>query len=396
MGSTRCPAEEAPLTAAVGEAFELDALAGFLEDGPHRLQGGFVGDAVPADADGGPVDVELRFELGDFVYYETTSELDPGNCDSVRAPAQVEVALGDGLMTFTATGVIRKELGRLEAIFYADADLPQATGSFMPELDDSRPHTGEIEVSLRVFPQAVRGEVIAAALYFESEEALQVYLDDGPWGDRDRETLLRLELPVDDCEDSSLPLATGEAADVLGGRSPQTLWQTAAMRIDEAGEFDAVWKDGGETSLTVQLDGVGDGSACAESVQAPTDLGFEGVELHVHVPTAGRLRTGDDTIDVPLSEVILALGADDLELRRARVRAVVERDDAAMAQGTAGSWEGDRLDGWVVYSFVDSETRADGLVELQEATGDSSWSPIDCLALPPGGEWDTGHCRYMR
>jgi hypothetical protein len=383
-GSTRCDTAEAPLTPAVEQAFELEALRAYLAS-PHTIDAE-ARDAMPGQPEfDGPVEIEFSFELGEFTFLEAVDEMQEPDCDSVWAPVKLTAEVGDGQISLTASGVVWKLRGHLEAHLYASADLATATGSYAPVLDTSRPHAGQVELAMYVFPQQLRGAVIPEALYFQDEAALQQYLD----GDRDvfpdLEALVHLEFPVDACNDNELPLAPGEASALLAGRTPEELREEAFGPLEEL-TIDAVWRDDSETSVSVELSDSPLLSVCAESSLAPADFGFSGLELVLRMPVVATLRSADGEVELPLDQLSLAVGTENAELRRAHFRAQPAETD------------GPRLNGWIIYSFRDGAVDADGIVYIEEPDGEEpgNYEWVDCVAFPPGGEWDTGMCRYMR
>jgi hypothetical protein len=85
-----------------------------------------------------------------------------------------------------------------------------------------------------------------------------------------------------------------------------------------------------------------------------------------------------------LDTLRIALGSEDSELRWATFRSLVPPTPDQ------------KLDGWIRYSFANGAVEAAGIVQFLIEVSPGAGTYGDCVAFPPGGEWDTGQCRYMR
>jgi hypothetical protein len=166
----------------------------------------------------------------------------------------------------------------------------------------------------------------------------------------------------------------------------------AANLINEATMIDAVWRNGIEAQVVIDLGEPMEGAACfSHSVTggeaAPSS------DWALHIPLAGRLRSTDARIDMPLDRLVVSFD-DDSSIPGATLRAIVPTADLGYDQKHTLGDNVDQLDAWVMYDFAEESTRVDGIIYLQEEERPGLHRWTDCVAFPPGGKWDTGECRY--
>jgi len=382
-------ADQAPLTAAIAEEFALEALRAYLER-PNVVIGNFgeggAGQTAPPAEQSAPV--EIRFDVGEFSYYQKTVEADAACDDSIHAPAHVAVRIGNGLLSFEADGVLWKGRYEPSAHFYADADLATATGSYRPSLDLARVHVGTISVALYAASGHLRGDVNAAVVYFRDKAQLQ-RLRQGAWGDyAERLLLFRLGLPGDACWNNELPFAYDEAIEQL---DRQSAGQWRARAIDVIGAtpiIDAVWKDGSETQVAVEIGEPVVAMACLGKSIYPAPAS----ESALRIPVAGRLRSTDGLVDMSLDELVV--GIDRGAIVRATVRSRVPPARLREEQREALGPSADVISARLNYDFEHELARLNGIVELLALTSPTSYRRVACVAFPRGGKADVDDCRY--
>jgi hypothetical protein len=297
------------MTSEIAEALQLETLRAYLERS-NTVAARFAADGtaeIAPPAEQGAT-VELEFDVGEFSYYAKTPDAEIGCDDSVRAPARVAVRIGDGLLSFEADGVLWKDRHEPSAHFYADTDLARVTGSYRVPVDLARPHFGKIEVALYAAPGHLRGDIDAAVVYFRDEAELQRSRRDDWSAFLARPVVFpfRLAFPDDACEDNELPFAHGEAIEPLARQSADDWRARAVDLIASTTRADAVWNDGRETEVTVELGEPVAGTAClGESFNplAPAS------ELALTIPLAGRLRSADARLDTPLNALTIYIDA---------------------------------------------------------------------------------------
>ncbi len=391
-----CDVEEHPLSRAADRAFRLKPLRGFL-DGPITVEG-HLGEAqhVAGRARQSATPIEAVFGLGKFTYYKmSTNTVD---CvDQVKTSAHIKVRVGGSLLRLEADGVLWKLATDASAHFYARTDLAAATGSYEPELDSSKPHLAQIEISMYVSPEQLRGDLIVEALYFEDRDHLQRYRT-GDWrASADLRVLTRWSFPDDECEDYELPFAHDAPIELLRGQSADELRSKVTALIGQTTTVDAVWKDDRKTQVTVELGTLLEGTAClgsSSTAGGKQPLPRRGWQLRL--PVAGRLRTGDARLDMPINELLL--GVQGRTIPRATLGALVRTDALSDAerQALAADADADALQARVFFDFSRKPVLFDGGVDVFHEVQSGVYMPIDCVSFPPGGESDTGSCHYRR
>jgi hypothetical protein len=391
-----CDGEVVPLTPAAEQVFDLVRLRAFLE-GPNTVHGRFVDGenrAVPAEQSA--TEIELRFELGEFSYYAGTVPDGVDYCGQVRASAHVQVRVGDGLLLFEADGILWKTHDRASALFQAHppTDLATATGSYEPALDTSKDHTGEIHTTIYVFPGQLRGDITPIAFYFNNEAQRQRRVAGDPWAYADRQALFHLSFPEDECEHDELPFAHDEVIELLHGQSADALRARVASLIPETTVIDAVWSDNSETRVTIALGDPVLGTVCVGSSRLVGRWPPPSYDLALRMPLAGRLRSTDRRIDLPISRLVVGVDNDNA-IPHATLGLRVPTADLSDAQRQALAADADLLSGRVTYDFDPKPTRIDGMLDLHKQKSPQSYTPTGCVAFPPGGKSDTA-CRYPR
>jgi hypothetical protein len=361
-GSSWCRAVEAPVTEAVERAYGFAELRALLVDQPHV----FHMQQRTSTTYNAPfmeqvTELELKFELGEFSFHQG-SATQQKYCDHVSAPLRIEARAKDGRVGFTAKGSLWRHEAALTTQAHAAVDLASVTGTLFP--------AGQlVELSLSLFPQHVRGEMHTGSLVFA--------------------------LRPDGCVQHELPLQPDEHVDFLGGRSVGELVTEAEGKLQQIGMYDAVWRDSASTTLRIELGRGAESAACAQE-----ELPFirEGVEyrpiIKLRVPYAGRLSTGDGRLALPLGELWLAVGADGA-LWSIKGRGTALASDYGSAENSARGF-GDRLDAYVDFDMANQPASADGIIQVGQMQGATSWNTIDCVAWPVGGERDRQTCRYGR
>lgn len=392
--SVVCDVEEVPLTPAAERAFDLERLRDFLAE-PATVEGHFgERDASAAETERSATAIELTFEIGEFTHYAGMTE-SSDDCGEVRAPAHVEVRIGNGLLLFQADGLLLKTDRHVSAWFYASTDLT-TVGSYEPELDTTRAHAGKVEISLYAFPGQLRGDINLVAIYFRDETQRERYLQGRRWAYVDRQTLFQLGFPHDECEDHELPFAHDEAIEVLNGQSADELRARAANLVAETLVFDGVWRNDSETRVAVEIGEPVEGTVCVASSETSGDLAMkQSSDWLVRVPVAGRLHSADARIDMPLENFILGLD-DKNAISRATLRGIVSTADLKEDQRQRLGADVDQVDARVSYGLDSQPAEVDGIVYLQQEAQSRQYSWTDCIAFPPGGAWDIGECRYSR
>jgi hypothetical protein len=382
-------AAPAPLTSKIADELQLETLRAYLERS-NSVAGRFGAETAPPDEQGATV--ELEFDVGEFSYYEKTPDAEIGCDDSVRAPAHVAVRIGDGLLTFEADGLLWKGRHEPSAHFYADTNLAMVTGSYRVPVDLARAHFGKIDVALYASPGHLRGDINAAVVYFRDEAELQRYRQDDWSAFLSRPVVFpfRLAFPDDVCEDGELPFAHGEAMELLGGQSADEWRARAVDLIAATTHTDAVWNDGRETEVTVELgEPVGSTVCLGESFNplAPAS------ELALTIPLAGRLRSADARLDTPLSALTVYIDAGVVVratmIGRPPMTTVSERQREALGASA------DLLFARLEYDFAREPASLDGMVELLARTEPNRSTRVGCVAFPRGGKSDKGSCRYV-
>ena len=385
--------EQAPLTSQIAEQFRLELLRAYLERSNsvagHPSADGTADTAPPTEQG---ATVELEFDVGEFSYYEKTPDAEIGCDDSVRAPAHVAVRIGDELLSFEADGVLWKGRHEPSAHFYADTDLAMVTGSYRPPVDLTRAHAGMISVALYASPGHLRGDITAAVAYFRDEAELQRYRQ-GDWRAFFTPRVLfpfRLGFPDDACEDRELPFTHDESIEPLARRSADEWRARAVDLIGATTVVAAVWKDGRETEVAVDLGAPGVGTACLGKSFFPAPAS----ELALRIPLAGRLRSADARLDVPLDHLVVRIDGG------AVVRATLwSRLPSAPLSAAQQEALGSNVEAFLARVDYDAEREPplfNGIVELLAQTAPNSYSRVGCIAFPPGGKADTGTCRYRR
>jgi hypothetical protein len=382
-------AAQAPLTSKIADELQLETLRAYLERS-NSVAGHFGAETAPPDEQGATV--ELEFDVGDFSYYEKTPDAEIGCDDSVRAPAHVAVRIDDGLLSFEADGLLWKGRHEPSAHFYADTNLAMVTGSYRLPIDLARPHVGKISVSLYASPGHLRGGIDAAVAYLRDEAELQRYRQDD-WSAffaRPVAFPFRLAFPDDACEDGELPFAHDEAIEPLARRSADEWRARAVDLIASTTRADAVWDDGRETEVAVELGEPVGGTVCLGASFNPL---ARASELALTVPLAGRLRSADARLDMPLSALMVYIDAGVVVGAtmgdRPPITAVSERQREAL--GASADLLLARLD----YDFAREPASLNGMVELLARTEPNSYTRVGCVAFPRGGKSDKGSCRYV-
>ena len=383
---------EAPMTAEIAEEFQIETLRAYLERS-NSVAGHFGADGTadtPPLAEQGAT-VELEFDVGEFSYYKKLVDA-PTDCDdSIWADAHVSVRIGDRLLSFEADGALRKGRHEPSALFYADADLALVTGSYRPPLDVARAHAGKTEVALYASPGHLRGDINVAVAYFRDEAELQRYRQ-GDWRAFVARAVFpfRLDFPDDACEDHELPFTHDEAIERLNRLSADEWRARAVDLIGATTVVAAVWKDGGETEVAVDLGAPAVGTACLGKSFYPAPVS----ELGLRIPLAGRLRSADARLDMPLDELVV--GIDGGAVARVTLRRRLPSAPLSPAQREPLRTNADVLTAQLDYELGQERRPPDGIVELLAQTAPNSYSRVGCIAFPPGGKADTGTCRYRR
>lgn len=380
-----CDIEEVQLTPAVEEAFDLDQLRAFLTR-PNAVDGQF------RESEQTATPVELSFQLGEFSYYVARAESE--ECaDEIRASANVGVRVGTGFLDFEIDGVLWKRENRASAQFYASDSLAAATGSYEPDLDTSRLHDGMIEISMYVSPGHLRGDIDLAVYYFDDEQQLRQRLQGDFSSYSERQPLMQLKFPSDSCEDHELPFAYDQRIELLRAQSAGELREQVATRIAEGEQVDAVWKDDRETQVAIELGEPIEGTVCLDHGMPFSQMNLNS-DWVVRIPIAGRLRSSDFRLNLPLHE--LFVGVDTAAISGATLHAWVPAATLSEAQAQALGSPVDVLNAWINYDFQPRPPQVDGIVYLHRELQSGSYTPVDCVAFPPGGDRDSGECRSGR
>jgi hypothetical protein len=380
-------ADAAPMTAGIAEELDLQRLTAFLEQA-HVVVGRFGAEgareaAPPSEA---TATIEFSFDVGEFTYYKKTADAEARCEDRVSAPARVAVRVGGDLLTFEANGHLWKSRGEPSAHFYAAADLAAATGRYRPVLDATRPHVGLVEVSLYAAPGHLRGKISPGVVYFRDEAQLQRYRQ-GEWrAFAEYASLFRLGFPDEVCADNELPFAFDERIEPLAGLSAAEWSARAVRQIGDAALMSGVWEEGNETEVAIELGEPVDGAACLGRSFHPA---VPPSELALRLPLAGRLRSSDGRLDMPLDELIVRV--DRGMLVRATVRSWTPATRLTEAQRRSLGSNVDVLSARISYDF-ECAAPMDGLVELMAHI--DAYTPVGRVIFPSIADRDVSGCVY--
>jgi len=366
--------ESAPDSAAA-ERFELDQIADQLSASLELplLWGApaFDGMRPHASAATGETVVTLAFELEPFRHF-TSAQCD----ERVIAPVRVTFATADGQMRGVMQGKLERELVHRRWDIFAEVDLSEVDGTLEPEVDTTRIHEGLANAVIRGSELGIRGVLRAGLLYYPDEEAYAHRNDetDTP-SPRERVELAYGWFPEDGCGDEEFAVPSDEPSSWLAQRSPAEIVEQASALIAAQGAFDAKWRDGSETSVTIELTAPGE-RTCISSGEGAVSLGLQ---------SSARIQTADGHVDVAAPSVkIRTLVGSEVSVHRvisfARLESGTPSELAAFGMRDLDlggrSSAGAMVEAW--HYFDDSGDTSGGRIDIFDAT------TFDHLTWPVG------------
>ena len=350
-----------------------------------------------------PFTTSLRWAVPDTVRGDTTLtatttldaatyrvigvEASEGCRDRVLIPATVNVATADGGLKAILHGAVELRRGDLIWHLRAHADLASTNGNLPLELDETRAHRGQLSLALSGFPDTRRGSFNADLSYFPAGVS-----EVGTMGDSTQTPGLeqvRLELgrfPADDCSIIDFPLDLEIAHPWLGGMSAHTIH--SRLRAALPAITNARWLDGSTTELSLALDDLVDQRVCLGAAFGDPILRFASVT---------RLRSADARVDSTLpsheSRLLGTSGEPQTWTASNTIDSLPGATPAAGVNLNAGSVAGHdslRVLFELQYQWHDNTLAGGGIVDIADELSNQR---LDCVAWPPGSEFQDQRCR---
>jgi hypothetical protein len=189
------PLKSEPVTAEVERDFGLAELRSALQ-APQTLGARWSSDEGSKLPIEDTTSIEFEVGLGAFEYLTH-----PDCGDYVVSDVSVRYRVGTDTLSGTATGVLWMARGDPPAQLYANGDLAHADGTLDIDAGTDRRHAGQVEISARVFPSGLRGELIPELIYFENDDQADLWRAGSPTVFGDLRVLYELRFPLDDCPD---------------------------------------------------------------------------------------------------------------------------------------------------------------------------------------------------
>jgi hypothetical protein len=380
-GQENCEEEEVPLSAAVRRELGVDETMTTLAE---------------------PFSASLRFQLEDEARPDTTVtatatfgtpeylqigvEATDACRDSVRVPVELSVAASDGAFAAVATGILQMRRGDLSWRLLAKADLAQTTGNLELELDESRPHLGELSLDLKGFPTGPRGNV-SVRIYYPGDGAPLDRIpieDESPGSEFVHVDVARF--PADHCGSNSFPLDNDEHHDWLGGSTPRELYDAARASFPTIAT--ARWRAGNTTDLSVALDELPASSeACLAASFGDAYLTFD---------SSAQLQTEDGRVEAEVIGSHLALDGSSGIAKTLYLSRTLHSLTASQVESKAG------IEGLAVgssdlltvafdleYAWQDGVVAGGGIIEVID---DRSGERVECVAWPEGSHYQEERC----
>jgi hypothetical protein len=380
-GQENCEVEELPLSPAVRSDLGVDEIMDSLaEPFSATLRFELDGDERPDTV------LSATVTFGAPEYWQIGVEVTDACRDSVRIPVAVNVATSDGAFVADAEGALQVRRGDLSWRLDATADLTQTSGNLPLALDESRPHLGQLRLSIDGSPAGPRGNV-SVLLYYPGE--------DGPTDRIPLETeapgsehayLGVGRFPADRCGGYGAPLDSDEAHDWLGGATPREVYDAARAGVPPVSS--ARWLDGNTTDLSVTLDEL------PASSEVCLGAAFGNARLTMDSSTA--LQTQDGRVDAEIMGCQLALAGTSgtvgtLHLSRTlRSMTPSQLESEAGIEGIeAGDSELVRVAFEVAYEWQDGVATGGGIIDVQD---EGSNGRVDCVAWPEGSDYQEQRC----
>jgi hypothetical protein len=306
--------------------------------------------------------------------------------DSVLIPVELSVAASDGAFTADAAGALRVRRGDLAWQLLAAADLAGTAGNLELDVDDSRPHLGQLLLNIKGFPAGPRGDV-RMKLYYPGDGAPSDRIpqeDAAPGSDIFYADVARF--PADHCGSDSFPIDSDESHGWLGGQAARELYVAAGSSIPTLSA--ARWRDGDTTEISVTL---GELPAASEAC-----LGESFGDARLRFDSSARVRTEDDRVDAEIVGSELALSGTSGAVRTLYLSQTSSSMTPSEAESEAGIGGLDTagidllsIAFELEYGFEDDVASGGGIIDVID---NRSQARVDCVAWPEGSSYQEQRC----